>query len=254
MYLMYADESGNTGTDYDNKQQPIFVLAGILVKDDNWHSINEKINKEKIKILPILENVEIHTNELFNSSKKSIFNQFEWKHNFTTLEKIIDLILDLDISAQFIAIDKKGFKKSINTYFENTLKIDPYIYSFGLLYDNVSELLYKKNNKGMIFLDDILTIPSQIHNIYPILSKNNCTMIEEAMFIKSQNTNFIQIADVFAFYIEKYFSITNGYKKYSAIKEEHCLHMYNKLCNKINFQKSDFLAEYIPLKEKEYYL
>lgn len=29
MYLMYADESGNTGTDYDNKEQPIFVLAGV---------------------------------------------------------------------------------------------------------------------------------------------------------------------------------------------------------------------------------
>ena len=29
MYLMYADESGNTGMDLDNKQQPIFVLAAL---------------------------------------------------------------------------------------------------------------------------------------------------------------------------------------------------------------------------------
>ena len=56
MYLLYADESGNTGTDLDNKQQPIFVLAGILVNDKNWHKINNKFNKGKIEILPILEN------------------------------------------------------------------------------------------------------------------------------------------------------------------------------------------------------
>ena len=65
MKILYADESGNTGTDLDNKQQPIFVLAGVLVDENNWHSINNTFNEEKIKILPILQNYEIHTNELF---------------------------------------------------------------------------------------------------------------------------------------------------------------------------------------------
>ena len=86
MYLMYADESGNTGTDYDNKEQPIFVLAGVLVEDIKWHDINNFFNHRKIKILPILKDNEIHTNELFNSSKKSVFNQFKWQDNFKTLE------------------------------------------------------------------------------------------------------------------------------------------------------------------------
>lgn len=92
-----------------------------------------------------------------------------------------------------------------------------------MMYDFVSDILVKQNNKGIIFLDNILTIPSTLHNIYQILSQKNNTMIEEAMFLNSN----IQIADMFAFYIEKYFSISNGYKKYSAIKEEHCLNMYN---------------------------
>jgi len=34
MYILYADESGNTGTDYDNKEQPIFVLGGLIVEDE----------------------------------------------------------------------------------------------------------------------------------------------------------------------------------------------------------------------------
>lgn len=38
MYILYADESGNTETDFDNSQQPIFVLGGVLVNENNWHN------------------------------------------------------------------------------------------------------------------------------------------------------------------------------------------------------------------------
>lgn len=254
MYLMYADESGNTGTDLDNKEQPIFVLSGILIEDNKWHETNNYFNKRKIEILPILKDTEIHSAELFNSSKKSIFNQFSWQENFKTLEKLATLILELDFKVYYIAVDKKWFKKGVNAVFGNTLKIDPYIYSFGKLYDNISQILRRDNKKGIVFLDDILSIPSRLHNIYPILSKNNSTMIEEAMFIKSQNTNFIQIADIFAFYIEKFFSITKKYKSYNEVKENHCLKIYEKLSEKISTEGSEFLTTYIPFKPKEFYL
>lgn len=250
---MYADESGNTGTDYDNKQQPIFVLAGILVNDYKWHEINNYFNIEKNKIWSLFENNEIHTADIFSPRRNSIFRQDTWLLNLEILEKLVNLILELDLSATFIAIDKNDFKKSVNCIFKNTIKIDPYIYSFGILYDDVSERLHKKDTKGIIFLDDIISIPSQLHNIYPILSKDNCTMIEEAIFVKSNCSNFIQIADIFAFYIEKYFSITKGYKKYNKEKETHCLNMYEKLSKKISPNDSKFLTKYIPFKSKEYY-
>ena len=254
MVLLYMDESGSTGTDYDNKQQPIFVLASICVEDTKWHELNNLFNTQKTSILPILKEHEIHTNELFNSSKKSIFNQYDWHDNFKTLEKLVDLIVNLDICAYYIAIDKKEFKKSINKTFNNAIKIDPYIYSFRFMYDNISYILHANKKRGIIFLDDILNIPEQLHNIYPVLFKNNNTMIEEALFLDSQHSNFIQIADVFAFYIDKYFSITRGYKKYSDFKNDHCLKMFNKLSEKINPLDSAILDEYFPLKNNTYFL
>ena len=254
MYIMYADESGNTGTDYDNKEQPIFVLAGILVEEMKWHSINNYFNQEKRKIWSLFETNEIHTADIFSPRRKSIFRQEHWVKNLEVLEKLVDLVLQLDISAMYIAIDKKMFKKSVNNVFNNAFKVNPYIYSFGLLYDNISNILYEKKYKGLIFLDDILSIPSQLHNIYPILSKDNYTMIEEAIFVKSNCTNFIQIADIFAFYIEKYFSITKGYKELGNIKDEHCIKMYNKLKQKINPVGTELLTKYIPSKNEDYYI
>ena len=253
MYILYADESGNTGTDYDNKEQPIFVLGGLIIEDKKWHEINYKFNSEKIKISSLLENNEIHASELFNSSKKSIFNQLDWKENLEVSEKLVDLILNLDISFQYIAIDKKHFKKSLKDIFKNSIKIDPYIYAFGLLYDKISNYLKCQKDKGLIFLDDILTIPEQLHNIYPVLSKDNYTIIENAMFLKSKDTNFIQIADIYSFYVNKYFCIKRGYKKYSDEKENHCMNMYKKLSTKTNFINSEFLVKYIPFKSKNYY-
>ena len=73
-------------------------------------------------------------------------------------------------------------------------------------------------------------------------------MIEEAMFISSKNTNFIQIADIFAF------SINKGYKTFGTEKQTHCLAMYEKLSKKINPIGSEFLVKYIPSKSQEFYL
>lgn len=113
------------------------------------------------------------------------------------------------------------------------------------MYNAISKKLCNEKNNGLIFLDDILTIPSQLHNIYPSLSKNNQTMIEEAIFVKSNYFNFIQIADVFAFYIEKYFSLKKGYKQYSEIKNTHCFEMYTKLSKKF-LTSNKFLTTYSP--------
>ena len=132
MYLMYADESGNTGTDLDNKQQPVFALAGIVVKDKNWHTINDYFEKEKVKICPEFKNNEIHAAELFNAPKRSIFNKYSWEQNLKILEQLVDLITSLDIFLLYNFIYKSGFKKHIADTFGTSMKIDPYLYAFFL--------------------------------------------------------------------------------------------------------------------------
>ena len=113
MYLMYADESGNTGIDYDNKNQLVFVLAGIAVQDNNWHKINDTFEAEKIKIYPEFKEYEIHAAELFNAPKRSIFNRYTWMQNLNALEQLIDIITALNLNLAFTCIDKKDFKNHL---------------------------------------------------------------------------------------------------------------------------------------------
>ena len=134
---MYLDESGSTGLDLDNKQQPIFVLAGISVLDKNWHSVNDFFEKEKIKICSDFKNTEIHTNELYNSNPKSIFYKNHWKYNLEILEKLGDLISNLDIQLSSTIVRKSLYKK----HFGNNITVDPYLYSFAIIYENFNGAL-----------------------------------------------------------------------------------------------------------------
>jgi len=113
MYILYADESGNTGTDFDNVQQPIFVLGGVLVNENNWHKINRLLDDEKVKIDPYFESNEVHTNEIFNSKKRTYFGKNSWYKNLEILDKLVLLISKLPIEFYYVVIDKKIFKRKI---------------------------------------------------------------------------------------------------------------------------------------------
>ena len=232
MYLMYADESGSTGTDYDNKQQPIFCLAGICVEDCKWHDINNKFEEEKVKIYPEFKDNEIHAMELFNAPRRSIFNKYSWQENLNALEKIVDLIVSLDIIIHFTSIDKLGFKKYLSKRFGNSILIDPYLYAFGNIYYSFNEDLLELNSYGLIFTDELNSVTESLDMLYPKLKEENTRIIEKSLYLDSKKNNFIQIADVCALYLNKYRCLSQGYHKYNEIKTKHCIEMYQKLIQK----------------------
>lgn len=241
MYLMYVDESGSTGTDYDNKQQPIFCLAGICVEDCKWHEINNEFETKKTQIYPEFKNNEIHATELFNAPRSSIYNKYSWQENLNALEKIVDLIVNLDIIIYYTAIDKLDFKRHISSTFGNSIKIDPYLYAFGNIYYSFNEYLLELNSYGIVFTDEIQSVSKGLEMLYPKLKEDNSHIIEKSLYLDSKKNNFIQIADICALYFNKYRCIQQEYHKYNDIKTEHCINMYQKLIQKVVCQPQNVI-------------
>lgn len=225
MKLLYLDESGSTGTDLDNPAQPFFVLTGVCVKEKSWHTINDYFEQEKIKICPDLKNFEIHTNELFNSNPKSHFYKNYWKDNFTILEKIVELISWLDIKVMNMVVYKKTYKK----HFGNNIIVDPYLYSFAILYKKFNDILSKYNDYGIVFCDELKKMEDSLEILYPKLKIENKNIIEKTFYLNSRKNNFIQIADVCSFYINKNNCIKKNTYSMDEYKREHCVKMYEKL-------------------------
>ncbi len=228
MYLIYIDESGSTGNDLDNKNQPFFVLSGICIEDKKWHTINDYFEQEKIKICSDLKNIEIHTNELFNSNPKSFFYKNYWKDNFIILEKLVDLIASLDIKITNAVVNKKNYKK----HFGNNIIVDPYLYAFAILYNGANKALVEVNDYGIIFCDEIKTMEKSLEILYPRLKTENKNIIERTFYLNSKQNNFIQIADICAFYTNKYNCIIKNNFTMNPFKKDHCLKMYSKLYQK----------------------
>ncbi|MHC4636916.1 MAG: DUF3800 domain-containing protein [Planctomycetota bacterium] len=42
MYLVYIDESGNTGLNLKDSQQPVFILAAMILYESKWFSLEKQ--------------------------------------------------------------------------------------------------------------------------------------------------------------------------------------------------------------------
>lgn len=254
MYLMYADESGSTGTDYDNPQQKVFTLAGIAIPDGDWYDLNNEIQHRKEKISKDLIRYEIHANDIFQASK-NIEKGFDFrknsiKYNLNMLEQLVDLIVDFNLPIFSVVIHKPNFKKFITCTHGNSIKIDPYLYAFSFLSIEYNNYLINKNQNGMILLDENNNVVEPLEHLYSKLILDNfegCTnnIIENALFLESKKNNFIQLADICNFYINKYCSIKWFSPLNNKDKNEHCIKMYKKLKPLIHNCKNFELIERI---------
>ncbi len=66
MHLIYLDESGNTGTDLKDGQQPVFVLAALIVPETCWQHLETDLEASFKGLLPTtsFDGVEVHGSDL----------------------------------------------------------------------------------------------------------------------------------------------------------------------------------------------
>jgi len=68
MYLVYLDESGNSGTNLSDTQQPIFILGALVVEESKWRSVEAGLEAivEQHFPSPRPSSFEMHATELRN--------------------------------------------------------------------------------------------------------------------------------------------------------------------------------------------
>ncbi len=66
MHLIYVDESGNTGTNFTDSQQPLFVLAALIVPETCWIELESDLEAALRELCPSIAAAdgEIHATEL----------------------------------------------------------------------------------------------------------------------------------------------------------------------------------------------
>ena len=79
--------------------------------------------------------------------------------------------------------------------------------------------------------------------LYPRLKKDNKNIIEKTFYLNSKKNNFIQIADICSFYINKFNCIMSKVSTMDTYKTNHCIKMYTKIKNVFSNSRKSILLE-----------
>ena len=253
IYILYADDAGNTGTNYDDKYQPYFSLLGVIIDSDDWHIKNEKFNIGKVKIFEGFKNIEIHASDIFNGKVidginfRNLGKPFK---NFEILEQIVDLILDLDLKIIRFVGNKRNLKNYCNNIFKSFVKVDPYLVAFIYVSHFFDYYVHALNKNGLIILDEQKSLTDNIFKILKVSQKCDDddtikikNIIETSLFLDSCKSNFIQIADICNFYLNRHVTNLSLNKDSTTVQNTHCEKMYKKI--------ESLFIEYDPMEYPE---
>ena len=86
----------------------------------------------------------------------------------------------------------------------------------------------------MILVDENNNITDSLEKVYSKLIGDNFesdtnNIIENVLFLESKKNNFIQLADICNFYINKYYTIKLFGDLNNKEKNQHCLKMFKKM-------------------------
>jgi len=212
MNLVYIDESGNTGLNLKDTQQPIFVLAAIVIHSDKWFSMEKEFYD--ILRLPfggeLPEDIELHAINL--KAKREYFESLNQNQCLTIRNSMLDLLLKYEISVIYQRIIKSKFEEFCEKQYGSGIKINPYIMALPFVCMGINSYLNSKgsNELGMLIFDEQKesfndaekTLKTLRLDPNSLLKTTN--LIEKGFFVDSSKSFAIQLIDIAAYYLRKY--------------------------------------------------
>ncbi|MHA1813557.1 MAG: DUF3800 domain-containing protein, partial [Candidatus Thorarchaeota archaeon] len=158
MHFYYLDESGCTGCNLQDEEQPIFVLGGISVRDEGWNATQEAlakaVNQYFCGALPA--DFELHANELLSPDGDGPFAGHDRARRNAFARCLLQLIHDRRHDVHFYAVDKRNMDSSSCSacvpYSTNT----PYHLSYDYLITYINWFIKNQlgqSARGMLIID-----------------------------------------------------------------------------------------------------
>lgn len=220
MYLVYIDESGNTGMNLKDVQQPVFLLAALVLPESRWFQLEKEFFaiKEKYFGAEYAHEFEIHAKDLKNA--RGPFKALEFKEQLSFRDEILQLLMLNRITVVYRRIIKNKFERFCEQHYGRGIKINPYIMALPFVCMEVEHHIksLKGDHQWMLIFDEqkenlddaekslrTLRLDSQ-----SILQTDR--LIEKGFFVDSAKSFALQLTDLVAYYIRKYEEHKTGKK------------------------------------------
>ena len=203
MHLIYLDESGNTGVDFNESRQPVFVLGALLVPENRWLQLETDLTVLVDRFFPAPRpaDFELHATELINP--RGYFRQFAIAQRLDFLQQALQLAARLQLRFIYRAILKKRFALWLENTFGAGVLINPHVAAFSLVAQVIQEHLKSQPGAplGIFISDDNREVAPDVEKSIRVLRRDSSTLrlaqiIEKGFFIDSRSSLPLQLCDL----------------------------------------------------------
>jgi hypothetical protein len=263
MHFQYIDEAGSTGADLANPEQPVFIMASLIVSDEKWKK-TERLMQEIIRRY-FDENLpakfELHSNELLSPTGTGPFRDHLRKKRNDLAKALLRLISERGHSIFLTTI----FKERLNISSPPELEYGfdwkhPWQVSFDLHLTMFEEFLRSSRtgntSTGLVIIDheddgfDFLRVHANARQQakgWRELKK----VVEIGYSVSSHSNPMIQLVDLIAYIFKKHselkISISSKWPIEAREFYEECREIIwaNVVFKNLSFQKLNTKESYI---------
>jgi hypothetical protein len=203
MYLIYFDESGNTGTNLNAGQQPIFALGALIVPEASWLALETDLQAaiEQFFPSPRPEHFEVHATELHNS--RDFCKSIPIDHRLAFRDAWLSIAYKHGLKFIYRAIVKKRFQAWLLETFGGGVAINPHVAAFPLVARAVDNHLQTLPGAplGMFIADENKDVVRDVEKAHKILRGADGVLklvriVEKGFFIDSAASLPLQLCDL----------------------------------------------------------
>lgn len=210
MYLTYFDDTGGTGRNYSDPQQPVQGLCSVSIDEAIWRDVehdcrlvvDEHFPEEADRFLASGA-FELHASAIYQGS--GAFRRKAFEERLRLLDDIVEVIIAHRLPVLGVYIDKKRAQEVL-VKFLTMDDIDNVL--FMMLYINLAtHLSMSKGNERTIMIGDHDSIqPNDAEQFEHQVSRSEPGrhILESARFVDSHRSFGVQLADAAAYLLRRH--------------------------------------------------
>lgn len=211
MHFVYLDESGNTGNDLTNRDQPVFLLCAIIVPETSWLALEQDLTNLCYLHFPPnrVDLEEIHAQDLRNG--KGPFAGWSVAQRMRFRDQWLQVAVKHQLRIIYRAIEKRRYRDWLANTFGPGVSVNPHVAAFALVAMVVNEYLQTQPGPPLgIFISDdnrqiVPDVEKSIAFLRTTVGKLRLTqIIEKGFFIDSRQSLPLQMCDVIALSLRKH--------------------------------------------------
>jgi hypothetical protein len=219
MHLVYMDESGNSGTNLLDHQQPIFVLGALIIEESLWQDLERDLEVAVEQHFPAPRDArfELHANEMRNG--KGCFKNVSLDSRLGLWHACMEIAARHDLKFVYRSIAKRRFATWLVDKFGEGVVINPHVVAFPLVAQVINSYLVSLSEDALaIFIsDENQDVSPDIEKTIRLLRVTEedirlNRIIEKGFFIDSSKSLALQLCDLCTFAARKREEQRNGFR------------------------------------------